>query len=92
MTQISHSSKVMLKVLQARLQQCMNHELSDVQTGFRKGRRTRDPNAKNLESLRKQEGSRKKKQNKTKQKTPISALLTMSIPLNLWIAINCGRL
>ena len=39
---ISHVSKVMLKILQARLQQYMNHELPDVQAGFRKGRRTRD--------------------------------------------------
>ena len=39
---ISHTSKVMLKILEARLQQCMNHELPDVQTGFRKGRGTRD--------------------------------------------------
>ena len=39
---ISHASKVMLKILQARLQQYMNHELSDVQAGFRKGRGTRD--------------------------------------------------
>ena len=39
---ISHSSKVMLKILQARLQQYMNHELPDVQAGFRKGRGTRD--------------------------------------------------
>ena len=39
---ISHTSKVMLKILQARLQQYMNHELLDVQAGFRKGRRTRD--------------------------------------------------
>ena len=39
---ISHASKVMLKILQARLQQNMNHELSDVQAGFRKGRGTRD--------------------------------------------------
>ena len=39
---ISHSSKVMLKILQARLQQYVNHELPDVQAGFRKGRRTRD--------------------------------------------------
>ena len=38
----SHASKVMLKILQARLQQCMNHEFSDVQAGFRKGRGTRD--------------------------------------------------
>ena len=39
---ISHTSTVMLKILQARLQQCMNHELPDVQAGFRKGRGTRD--------------------------------------------------
>ena len=39
---ISHASKVMLKILQARLPQCVNHELSDVQAGFRKGRGTRD--------------------------------------------------
>ena len=39
---ISHAGKVMLNILQARLQQYMNHELPDVQTGFRKGRGTRD--------------------------------------------------
>ena len=39
---ISHASKVMPKILQARLQQYVNHELPDVQAGFRKGRRTRD--------------------------------------------------
>ena len=39
---ISHTSKVMLKILQARLQQYMNHELPDVQSGFRKVRGTRD--------------------------------------------------
>ena len=39
---ISHTSKVMLKILQARLQQHVNRELPDVQSGFRKGRRTRD--------------------------------------------------
>ena len=39
---ISHSSKVMLKILQARLQQYVNHELPDVPAGFRKGRGTRD--------------------------------------------------
>ena len=39
---ISHASKGMLKILQARLQQYMNHELPDVQVGFRKGRGTRD--------------------------------------------------
>ena len=39
---ISHASKVMLQILQARLQQYVNHELPDVQAGFRKGRGTRD--------------------------------------------------
>ena len=39
---MSHASKVMLKILQARLQQYMNHELPDIQAGFRKGRGTRD--------------------------------------------------
>ena len=39
---ISHASKVMLKILQARLQQCMNREIPDVQAGFKKGRGTRD--------------------------------------------------
>ena len=43
---ISHASKVMLKILQARLQQHMNRELPDVQAGFRKGRETRDQIAK----------------------------------------------
>ena len=42
---ISHTSKVMLKLLQARLQQYVNHELPDVQAGFRKGRGTRDQTA-----------------------------------------------
>ena len=39
---ISHANNVILKILQARLQQCMNHELPDVQAGFRKGRGIRD--------------------------------------------------
>ena len=42
---ISHDSKVMLKILQARLQQYVNHEFPDVQAGFRKGRGTRDQTA-----------------------------------------------
>ena len=45
MALISHASKVMLKILQARLQQYMNHELPDVQACFRKGRGTRDQTA-----------------------------------------------
>ena len=43
---ISHASKVKLKILQARLQQYINHEIPDVQSGFRKGRKTRDQIAK----------------------------------------------
>ena len=39
---ISHASKIMLKILQARLQQYMNHALTEIQAGFRKGRGTRD--------------------------------------------------
>ena len=39
---VSHASRVMLKILQARIQQCVNQELSDIQDGFRKGRGTRD--------------------------------------------------
>ena len=49
---ISHASKVMLKILQARLQQYMNHELPDVQSGFRKGRGTRDQIANIMEKAR----------------------------------------
>ena len=55
---ISHSSKVMLKILQARLQQYVNCELPDVQAGFRKGRGTKDQIA-NIGSQKKQESSRK---------------------------------
>ena len=58
-TLISHTSKVMLKVLQARLQQDVNHELPDVQAGFRKGRGTRDQIANIHWSSKKQESSRK---------------------------------
>ena len=56
---ISHASEVMLKILQARLQQCMNHELPDVQDGFRKGRGTRGQIVNICRSSKKQESSRK---------------------------------
>ena len=56
---ISHASKEMLKILQARLQQHMNHELPDVQAGFRKGRRTRDQIANICWIIEKSESSRK---------------------------------
>ena len=58
-TLISHASKVMLKILQAKLQQYVNHELPDVQAGFRKDRGTRDQIAKSTGSWKKQESSRK---------------------------------
>ena len=79
---ISHTSKVMLKILQARLQQYVNHKLWDVQAGFRKGRGTRFKLPTSTGSWKKQESSRK---------TSISALLTMSKPLAVWIIINCGK-
>ena len=79
---IAHASKVMLKILQARLQQYMNRELPDVQAGFRKGRGTRDQIANICWIIKKQESSRK---------TSISALLTMPKPLTVWITINCGK-
>ena len=79
---ISHTSKVMLKILQARLQQYVNRELPDVQAGFRKGRGTRDQIANIAGSWKKEESSRKKS---------ISALLTMPKPLTVWITINCGK-
>ena len=78
---ISHASKVILKILQARLQQYVNHELPDVQTGFRKGKGTRDQVA-NICWIIEKESSRK---------TFISALLTMPKPLTVWITINCGK-
>ena len=52
---ISHASKVMLQILQTRLQQCMNQELPDVEAGFRKGRGTRDQIAKILWIIEKAE-------------------------------------
>ena len=55
---ISHASKVMLKILQARFQQYVNSELPDVQAGFRKGRGTRDQIANISESSKNQESSR----------------------------------
>ena len=65
---ISHASKVMLKILQARLQQYVNCELPVVQAGFRKGRGTRDQIANVRWIMEKQESSRK---------TSISALLAI---------------
>ena len=73
---ISCASKVMLKILQARLQQYMNHEIPDLQVGFRKDRGTRDKLSTSVELSKKQDNSRK---------TSISALLIMLKPLTVWI-------
>ena len=72
----------MLKILQAGLQQYVNHELPDVQAGFRKGRGTRDQIANICWIIEKE---------RKFQKTSISALLTVPKPLTVWITINCRR-
>ena len=79
---LSHASKVMLKILQARLQQDVNNGLPDVQAGFRKGRGARGQIA-NIRWIIEKECSRK---------TSTSALLTMPKPLTVWITINYGKL
>ena len=71
----------MLKILQARFQQYVNRELPDVQTGFRKGRGTRDQIA-NIRWI--MEKAREFQKNFTD-------LLTMPKPLTVWITINCGK-
>ena len=70
----------MLKILQARLQQYVNHEIPDVHAGFRKGRGTRDQFA-NIRWI--------VEKAREFQKTSTSALLTMPKPLTVWITINC---
>ena len=79
---LSHASKVILKILQALLQQYLNHEFPDVQAGFRKGRGAGDQIANIHWIIKEQESSRK---------TFICALLTMPKPLTAWITINCGK-
>ena len=74
----------MLKILQARPPQYVNHELPDVQAGFRKGRGTRDQIASFYWIIKKPRKFQKKK-------TSISALLTMPKPLTVWITTNSGK-
>ena len=74
----------MLKIPQARLQQYVNHELPDVQAGFRKGRGTRDQIA-NIRWII------EKKEKKTSRKTSTSALLTTPKPLTVQSTTNCGK-
>ena len=72
----------MLNILQARLQQYVNHELPDVQAGLGKAEEPEIKLPTSAGSWKKQESSRK---------TSISALLTMPKPLTVWITINCGK-
>ena len=79
---ISHSRKVMLKILQVRLRQYMNHELPDVQAGFRKGRGTRDQIANShgiVEKVREF------------QKNTYFCFIDYAKALTVWITINCGK-
>ena len=76
---ISHATKVMLKILQARLQQFMNQKLPDVQATFTKGRGTRDQIAKICWIIKKA------------RKTSTSALLTILKLLTVWITTKSGK-
>ena len=78
----SHTSKVMLEIVQARFQQYVNCELPDVQAGFRKGRGTRYQIA-NIHWI--MEKAREFQEN------IYFAVLTMPKPLTVWITINCGK-
>ena len=77
------SSKVMLKILQARLQQYVNHELPDVQAGFRKGRWTRDRIANIRWIIEKA---------REFQKNIYFCFIDYVKPLTVWITTNCGKL
>ena len=79
---ISHTSKVMLKILQDRLQQYVNHELQDVKLVLEKAEELEIKLPTSIGILKKEESSRK---------TSISALLTMPKPLTVWITTNCGK-
>ena len=80
---VSYATKVMLEILQPRLQQYLHRELPDVQTGFRKGRGTRDQITNLLWIIEKAREFQKKKPS-------ISGLLTMPKPLTVWATIK-GR-
>ena len=79
---ISHTSKAMLKILQARLQQYVNRELPDVQAGFRKAEEPEIKLPTSAGASEKQVSSRE---------TSTSALLTMPKPLTVWITTNGGK-
>ena len=79
---ISHSGKVMLKILQARLQQYVNRERPDVQADFRKGRGTRDQIA-NIRWIMEKA--------RDFQKNMYFCFNAMPNPLTMWMSINCGK-
>ena len=79
---ISHTSKVMLKILQARLQEYVNRELQMFKLVLEKAEEPEIKLPISAGSSKKQESSKK---------TSISALLTMPKPLTVWITINCGK-
>ena len=79
---ISHASKVVLKILQARLQRYVNHELPDVQAAFRKGRRTRDQMANICWIIEKV---------REFQKNFYLGFIDYVKPLTMWITTNCGK-
>ena len=80
---ISHTSKVMLKILQTRLQQYVNHELPMFKLDLEKAEEPEIKLATTFGSSKKRESSRK---------TSTSDLLTTSKPLAVWITTNCGKL
>ena len=80
---MSPTIKVMLKILQARVWHYVNHELPDVQAGFKKAKKSEIKLPTSIGSSKKWESSRK---------TSISALLTMPKPLTLWYTTNRGKL
>ena len=79
---ISHASKVMLKILQARLQQYVNHELPDVQAGFRKGRGTRGQIV-NIHWVIEKASEF--------QKNIYFCFIDYANALTVWLTINCGK-
>ena len=79
---LSHASKVMLKILQARLQQYVNRELPDIQAGFRKGRGTKDQTANFCWITEKA---------REFQKNIYLCFIDSIKPLTMWITTNCGK-
>ena len=79
---ISHTSKVMLKILLARLQQYVNRELPDVQAGFGKGRGIRDQTVNNRRIIEKA---------REFQRNIYFCFIDLPVPLTVWITTNCGK-